>query len=124
MVFDYLCMQAMPIYEFACQKCGKLVEEMLKVDQRGPSKCAHCGGRMKRVISRTSFQLKGGGWYKDLYSSKKEGGDGTSAKPAEDKPLAATGVDAKADKAPATETPAKAKKVEAGKKTDAKKSVA
>jgi putative FmdB family regulatory protein len=117
----------MPIYEFACQKCGKLVEEMLKVDQRGPSKCAHCGGRMKRVISRTSFQLKGGGWYKDLYSSTKEpakGDDGSSGKADAEKPAAPPSADAKADKPAATPAPGKAKKAEPSKKADAKKSVA
>jgi putative FmdB family regulatory protein len=114
----------MPIYEFACQKCGKLVEQMLKLDQRGPRKCAHCGGRMKRVISRTSFQLKGGGWYKDLYSST-QGAKGTD-EASEAKPAAAPAAEAKADKpAPSTaEAPAKAKKAEPSKKADAKKSVA
>jgi putative FmdB family regulatory protein len=27
--------------------------------------------KLERLISATSFQLKGGGWYKDLYSSSK-----------------------------------------------------
>jgi putative FmdB family regulatory protein len=117
----------MPIYEFACQKCGTLVEEMLKVDQRGPTKCAHCGGRMKRVISRTSFQLKGGGWYKDLYSSSKEtgkAGDAPAAKAADEKPAADSAGGAKADKPAASEAPSKTKKAEPSKKADAKKSVA
>lgn len=63
----------MPIYEYACQKCAKTVEVFQKVNQRGPKACEKCGGKVARVLSHTSFQLKGGGWYKDLYSSTKPG---------------------------------------------------
>jgi putative FmdB family regulatory protein len=60
----------MPIYEYACQKC----ESEFELEQRitdGPIKsCPRCKSRkIKRLISRTSFVLKGGGWYSDLYSS-------------------------------------------------------
>jgi len=61
----------MPIYEYQCENCHKLTETLLKAGEKGPRKCAHCGGKLSRVISRTSFQLKGGGWYKDLYASAK-----------------------------------------------------
>ncbi len=39
------------------------------------TKCEKCGGELVRVISASSFVLKGGGWYKDAYS-KKPGSDG------------------------------------------------
>ncbi len=65
----------MPIYEYACQKCGHLVEVFQKVNEKGPTKCPKCGGKLARVLSQTSFQLKGGGWYKDLYSSVKPGSE-------------------------------------------------
>ena len=60
----------MPIYEYACEKC----QSEFEVEQRitdGPIKsCPRCRSRkIKRLISRTSFVLKGGGWYSDLYSS-------------------------------------------------------
>jgi predicted nucleic acid-binding Zn ribbon protein len=35
--------------------------------------CEACGGPLERLISPSGFILKGGGWYKDLYSSKKPG---------------------------------------------------
>jgi putative FmdB family regulatory protein len=71
---------SMPIYEYACKKCGKVVEVFQKVNDPGPKTCEKCGGKLGRVISHTSFQLKGGGWYKDLYSSTKpeSGGSGGS----------------------------------------------
>ncbi|MFL5318015.1 MAG: FmdB family zinc ribbon protein [Myxococcaceae bacterium] len=75
----------MPIYEYVCEKCGKLNEVIQKVTDPAPEKCDGCGtaGKLTRIVSRTSFQLKGGGWYSDLYSStKKGGGSGESAKPA------------------------------------------
>jgi putative FmdB family regulatory protein len=61
-----------PIYEFVCESCGRLSEVMQKMSDPAPA-CPECGqGRMARTVSRTSFQLKGGGWYADLYASKKE----------------------------------------------------
>lgn len=62
----------MPIYEYACRKCGKTAEYMQRMSDPPKRKCEHCGGQsLERVISQTSFQLKGSGWYKDLYSSPK-----------------------------------------------------
>ena len=59
----------MPIYEFVCELCGRLVERLQKISDPPPDACPECGGRMAKIMSRSSFQLKGGGWYKDLYSS-------------------------------------------------------
>ncbi len=72
----------MPIYEYACKKCGKVVEVFQKASDPGPKTCEKCGGRLGRVISHTSFQLKGGGWYKDLYASARpeSGGEGGESK--------------------------------------------
>lgn len=67
----------MPIYEFVCETCGDLLEVIQKVTDPAPAACPGCGGRMARVMSRTTFQLKGGGWGSDLYSSvKKDAGGG------------------------------------------------
>ena len=69
----------MPIYEYACRKCGKTAEYMQRMSDPPKRKCEHCGGQsLERVISQTSFQLKGSGWYKDLYSSPKPGGEAKS----------------------------------------------
>jgi len=85
-----------PIYEYACEACGRVTEHMQKISDPPPGACPACGeGPLSKVVSRTSFHLKGGGWYADLYASKK---DGTKA-PAEGKPDAkAEGkADAKAE---------------------------
>jgi putative FmdB family regulatory protein len=64
----------MPVYEYACAACGHEFEEWQKITDAPIRKCPKCGKqKVERLISRTSFQLKGGGWYSDLYSSSKPG---------------------------------------------------
>jgi putative FmdB family regulatory protein len=63
----------MPIYEYECQKCGRIAEYMQSISEKPKSKCEHCGGKLEKMISSSAFHLKGGGWYKDLYSSQKPG---------------------------------------------------
>jgi putative FmdB family regulatory protein len=70
-----------PIYEYKCTKCGKELEVMHKVSDPAPAECPECKaqGSLEKLVSRTSFQLKGGGWYSDLYASaKKDSSSGTS----------------------------------------------
>src|SRR5512143_2790266 len=82
----------MPIYEFVCESCGRLVERLQKLSDPPPDACPECGGKMAKIMSRNSFQLKGGGWYRDLYSSaggaKPGPGNGSSSAAAEAKPAA------------------------------------
>ena len=69
----------MPIYEYVCERCGRLTEVMQKLRDPPPPECPECGaGPLARLVSRTTFQLKGGGWYSDLYGApkKKPSGDG------------------------------------------------
>ncbi|MFZ5426279.1 MAG: FmdB family zinc ribbon protein [Thermodesulfobacteriota bacterium] len=58
----------MPIYEYRCQECQQTFEEWQKDFAERPAPCPVCGGKAERLISSTSFVLKGGGWYSDLYS--------------------------------------------------------
>lgn len=64
----------MPIYEYSCESCGKNQDVLQKVSDPAPEKCPACGavGKLSKLISRSSFHLKGGGWYSDLYSSTKK----------------------------------------------------
>jgi putative FmdB family regulatory protein len=59
----------MPIYEYVCEKCGNHIEVLQKVGDAPPKKCSKCKkGKMEKIFSRTSFQLKGGGWYASDYA--------------------------------------------------------
>jgi putative FmdB family regulatory protein len=62
--------RTMPIYEYVCEKCGNHIEAMQKVGDAPLKRCQKCRGKLEKVISRTSFQLKGSGWYLTDYSSK------------------------------------------------------
>jgi len=59
----------MPIYEYGCLKCGKKLEVIQKFSDPPLSVCTECGGALRKLISNTSFVLKGSGWYADGYSS-------------------------------------------------------
>ena len=60
----------MPIYEYECIDCGETHEALRKFSDKPLSKCPKCGGTLKKLISNTSFILKGTGWYKTDYPSK------------------------------------------------------
>ncbi|HKP85786.1 MAG TPA: zinc ribbon domain-containing protein [Blastocatellia bacterium] len=79
----------MPIYEYVCEKCGSHVEAMQKVSDAPLKRCQKCRGKLEKVVSRTSFQLKGGGWYASDYSRKPpapEKADASADKKTESKP--------------------------------------
>ncbi|MBJ6765602.1 zinc ribbon domain-containing protein [Myxococcaceae bacterium JPH2] len=71
----------MPIYEYSCQSCGKTIDVLQKISDPTPEACTACGaaGSLSRVVSRSSFVLKGGGWYADLYGSTKKDGSSSSS---------------------------------------------
>ena len=70
----------MPIYEYDCQKCGTF-ETTQKITEKPLAKCPTCKGKVKKLISNTSFQLKGTGWYVTDYARKgKSNGDGNGSK--------------------------------------------
>ena len=55
----------MPIYEYRCQSCGKEFEEWQKFSISPVEKCGDCGGKTCRLISQSTFVLKGTGWDAD-----------------------------------------------------------
>jgi putative FmdB family regulatory protein len=59
----------MPIYEYECQKCGTF-EATQRITEKPLGKCPTCKGKVKKLISNTSFQLKGTGWYITDYARK------------------------------------------------------
>jgi putative FmdB family regulatory protein len=58
----------MPIYEYACTKCGHQLEVMQKISDKPLNRCPECRGKLEKLFSQTSFQLKGSGWYVTDYS--------------------------------------------------------
>ncbi len=65
----------MPLYEYQCRSCGHRVDRLQSHDDPPPV-CSTCDEKMPdetpfmdRLISRSSFVLKGSGWAKDGYRS-------------------------------------------------------
>jgi putative FmdB family regulatory protein len=92
----------MPVYEYQCKSCGRDFEYQQRMTDPEKTTCEACGGALDRLISRTAFSLKGGGWYKDLYASPKpeaaakaDGGDASNGK-ADAKPAPKTDAPAPA----------------------------
>lgn len=60
----------MPIYEYECAACGAREEHLQSMREAPKEICQACGApKLARMISHSSFHLKGGGWYKDGYAS-------------------------------------------------------
>ena len=71
----------MPIYEYTCKSCGVKFECLQKISEPPIAPCPECGDTADRLISQTSFALKGEGWYKDGYAKgKKEKTESTKPK--------------------------------------------
>ena len=67
----------MPLYDYKCDNCDNEFEALQSAGEEPLKDCSNCGEpRLKKVPSAPSFNFKGGGWYKDLYSSG--GGSGNS----------------------------------------------
>ncbi len=60
----------MPIYEYECMKCGKIDEVIQNFSDKPLTKCKHCSGKLSKLISHSSFHLKGTGWYATDYANK------------------------------------------------------
>ena len=92
----------MPIYEYECLDCGKVSEQFQMPTEAPIEKCPYCKGRIRKLISNCSFQLKGTGWYVTDYPKKSL----TNGDKKEKKSLAKpSGESAKTDSGTKTETP-------------------
>lgn len=60
----------MPLYEYQCMQCGKIGEVLQKFSEKPLKKCHHCSGKLQKLISHSSFHLKGTGWYVTDYAGK------------------------------------------------------
>ena len=98
----------MPIYEYECTACPQVIEVMQKFSDAPLERCPVCSTPVHKIMSRTSFALKGKGWYTTDYkrsAAKKEAAASESAAPCAAAPACPAAV-AGACAAPAAPTPA------------------
>jgi len=60
----------MPLYEYECPSCARVFEFWQKISDPPRTECPECSGPLRKLVSLSSFQLKGGGWYADGYTAK------------------------------------------------------
>lgn len=103
----------MPIYEYSCPDCGHRFDVLQKFSDDPVRDCPSCKAQnVKKLISATSFVLKGGGWYKDHYGLKSgassESASGSASTPSSSAASTSTssGDSGAASSAPAASTPA------------------
>ncbi len=58
----------MPIYEYRCSDCEQIFEEWQKDYEERQVPCPVCGNPAQRIMSNTTFVLKGTGWYVTDYA--------------------------------------------------------
>ena len=62
----------MPIYEYECIKCGKMTEAIQRFSDPPLNECSQCHGELHKLISMSTFHLKGSGWYVTDYAGKNQ----------------------------------------------------
>ncbi len=60
----------MPIYEYQCDSCSVIMEDLQKFSDPALRECPACGGKLSKLMSLNSFHLKGSGWYVTDYTNK------------------------------------------------------
>lgn len=90
----------MPVYEYECKDCNKIFEVQQKIADDPLTNCPECNEPVKKLMSMSSFQLKGGGWYADGYASKSAAASKTE--PAKSPPSCQAGGECKGCPAAAT----------------------
>lgn len=97
----------MPIYEYKCTKCGEVFEAFQKITEEPLAQCKFCHGKVEKLISHSSFQFKGSGWYLTDYARKSDA-SGESPKKSEASEKSGTSNSSKASSSDkGVETPGK-----------------
>jgi len=94
----------MPLYEYQCTECGEIEEAIQKFSDPPLTTCRHCAGKLNKLISQSSFHLKGTGWYVTDYSRKSsstKNGEGQNTKAAGDEKKSSNAAEPKAAKSDA-----------------------
>ena len=112
----------MPIYEYECRKCG-VFEYRQSISDDPLKRCPECRCAVQKLLSASSFHLKGGGWYADGYDKK--GGDSSGASSSSDSPSGASGASGSSAKATKSDSAGSSKsKKSSGSKSSGKGSSA
>ena len=74
----------MPIYEYECPACEQVLEVQQRMSDDPLTSCPDCGGQVKKLVSMSSFHLKGGGWYSDGYSTASKASEEKKSTPSKE----------------------------------------
>jgi len=99
----------MPIYEYECDACGHHMEALQKFSDPPLTECDACHShKLKKLISHSTFHLKGTGWYVTDYASKSgstySGGKEKSSDSTGKSETSSSTVDKSAKETPASST--------------------
>jgi putative FmdB family regulatory protein len=84
----------MPIYEYRCEKCGKEFEAWQRISDDPIGNCSECGGTARKLISQSTFVLKGSGWYVTDYGNRSSAAaTGKTSSPSSNPPSKSTCAD-------------------------------
>ena len=87
----------MPIYEYECTRCGKIEEVLQHFSDKPLTRCPGCAGKLQKLISQTTFHLKGTGWYATDYANKSASTPKASSKNSKNKSADTTSSDTGSD---------------------------
>ena len=73
----------MPVYEYQCSACKHIEEAFQKISDAPLTVCPKCHGPLSKIISHSSFHLKGSGWYVTDYGGTKTRADSQDKPPTE-----------------------------------------
>jgi len=63
----------MPIYEYKCTECDHRLEKLQKMSDDPLKDCPECEKpALTKLVSASSFKLKGTGWYETDFKNKKK----------------------------------------------------
>ncbi len=77
----------MPLYDYACTKCGRVREVRHGFDETFGEPCEACGAPLRRVFNPAPVLFKGSGFYV-TDSRRSSAASGAAEKPKDDAPSA------------------------------------
>lgn len=80
----------MPIYEYECSECGQVHEALQKMSERPLTECPNCTGKLQKLVSHSTFHLKGSGWYATDYANRDSDSQKTAPKQSDQAPEKST----------------------------------